>query len=191
MSQWGGRVSLVRHQTFRPATTPTRSPRSSGAGALRLSAWTCSRSPAPGVAAAAVRVTSTDKSLVRGTPQAENREQERGEEDLHADDHERRREDRHAFLCQAAESSGYPLADDDGAERDAGEREPAAREQSVLEPELGDAAIEPGVRVAEMVDGVDAGAEAEAEELRADHDQERTADQRVDPKRVPEDRRLA
>ena len=43
------------------------------------------------------------------------------------------------------------------------------------------------IAVAELVDGVGAAAEAEPDELRADHDEQRAAD-RVDEVQVPEER---
>src|SRR5690242_8100295 len=98
MSQWGGLVSILLHQTFRPAMTATTAPRRTGIGTLGLSNRARSRSPALGAAAAAVRVTSTANALALGPAQAEDGKQERREEDLHPDDDEGRREDRHALL---------------------------------------------------------------------------------------------
>src|SRR5262245_6691182 len=163
---------------------------SSGAGALRPNPWTRSRSSAPGVAAAAVRVASTAKVLALGPAQAEDREQERREEDLHADDDQRRREDRHALLGEAAEAAREPLPDHDAAEEHTREREARPEQEPVLEPELLNAALEPGIVVAEVVDRVDAAAEAEADELRADDDEQRAADDRVNLERVAEQRHV-
>ena len=60
----------------------------------------------------------------------------------------------------------------------------------MLEPDAAADPLERRVAVAELVDGVRPATEAEADELRPHHDQQRAADQRVDEEHVPEERRV-
>src|SRR5205814_2155006 len=94
------------------------------------------------------------------------------------------------FLCEAAQTLCHPSADDDGAERAARAHQREAEQQTVLEADPRARSFEPGVPVAELVDGVRAPAQAEADELRADDDEQRAADQRVDEEAAAEDRRV-
>src|SRR6266540_1243862 len=190
MSQWGGRVSIVRHQTSRAAIAATRSPRSTGLGIRRASARTRARE----AGTASSRVSSIGSTRPAGgrsalrAPQAQDREQERGEEDLDPDDLERGRQNRDPLLREASEPVGDPLCEDYSAEHDSGDRDAGSEYEAMLEAELGNAALEPGIAIAEVVHGVDATAESEAEQLSPDDEEERSADQRVDEERVPEQR---
>jgi len=106
---------------------------------------------------------SLGPASVVAAPQAEDREQERREEDLNSDDHERRRENRHSLLREAPKSLSAPRRDDQAAEPGPRCGQTPAEQEAVLEAEPGDASLEPGIAVPEVVDGIDPSAETEAE----------------------------
>ena len=65
-----------------------------------------------------------------------------------------------------------------------------AEQETVLEPDAAPDPLERRIAVAELVHGVGPAAEAEPDELRADNDEQRASDQRVDVELAPEDRRV-
>src|SRR5207244_256547 len=132
------------HNTLRPATVVTSAPRRTGTGILRTSGRTRSRARGRGAAAPTTRVSSIATTFsVFGAPQAQDREQERREEDLDPDDDERGREDRHSLLGEAAEPVGDPFRDDESADHGPRRGQSRSEEEAVLEAESGDAALEP------------------------------------------------
>src|SRR5579885_3283592 len=123
---------------------------------------------------------SADRSAPSGpAPQSQDGEQERREEDLQADDDQGRRENRGALLGEAAETALQPLDDDRRLEAEAGQGHDAAGEQTVLESDPLLEPLEQRIVLAQVVDAVGAGAEAERDHLAADDDEQRAADQRV------------
>ncbi len=118
------------------------------------------------------------------TAQTENRQEKCREEDLHADDQDRRSDDRETFVGQRSETVGDPRRDDDSADHDADEHERATEQQAVLEPKAAAHTIEPGVLLAHEVRAVGVRAETEREHLRADDHQQRAPDQRVQAPRA-------
>src|SRR3954470_4696795 len=94
---------------------------------------------------------SVTRRLAIVAPQPEDAEQERREEDLHTHDEQRRRGDRQALLREGGEVAAEPLDDDHRTEDEASECEPAAEEQSVLEPEAAPHPVEPRVALAHEV----------------------------------------
>src|SRR5215208_926536 len=117
-----GTSSLRWHARSPPCTVATNA-----TGGERLARTTCRLSGA--ITSVTAQISSTAPtaadSAARRTglaapPQAEDREQEGGEEDLDADDHQGRREDRQALLRQLAEPAVHPLDDDHDADDHAG-----------------------------------------------------------------------
>ena len=70
---------------------------------------------------------------------------------------------------------------------EAGDRDGAAEQQPVLEPEARAHAVEPGVLLAHEVRAVRVGAEAERDDLGADDHQQRAGDHRVQVPLAAED----
>ena len=79
--------------------------------------------------------------------------------------------------------------DHDAADRYTHCHEGETEQQPVLELDPTAPALERRIAVTELIDGVRAAAQAEADELRPDHDEQRATDQRVDVEAVPEERR--
>src|SRR3954469_1635712 len=126
-----------------------------GSSTIHASAWmaaTTSSTPSG-------RGTRRSRRTTRGVlavaaPEPENREQERREEDLQADDHERRTKHGEALLGEVAEAALGPADDDDNGHTKAGGEHRAAYEQTVLQPEASAHALEPRVPVAHEVHAV-------------------------------------
>src|SRR3954465_4654851 len=92
----------------------------------RIGATTSSSASGPG--------TSRSRRITRGglavtTPEPENREQERREENLQPDDHERRRQHSESLLREVAEAAFCPANHDHGDEREAGGEDAATQQE--------------------------------------------------------------
>src|SRR5215217_4882192 len=111
--------------------------------------------------------------------QAEDRQEERREEDLDPDDEQRHREHREALLGELAEAAVDPDAHDHDRQHEPREHHRAAEEEPVLEPEARPHAVEPRIAVAHEVGAVGVRAEPERQHLRADDQQQRPRDHRV------------
>ena len=95
---------------------------------------------------------------------------------------------RQPLLGKRPEPARDPLADDDALDRQPGDRDQATGEQSVLEPEARAASARRTDRCRRAGRCRSAAAEAEADQLCPDDDQQRAADQRVQQQLVAEDR---
>src|SRR6188472_351154 len=100
--------------------------------------------------------------------QTEDGQEERGEEDLQADDDQGRREHGQALLRQLPEAALDPGDDDAADDHEAGEQRESAGQQPVLEPEARAHAVEPRVPLAHEVRAVGMGAQAHRDDLDAD-----------------------
>src|SRR3954469_1518431 len=89
-------------------------------------------------------MTATRKST-SAAAQAQDAQEEGREDDLQADRHAGRREDRQALLRQRAEAVADPDAEDGGAGDDADAGHEQAEQQAVLEPEARAHPVEPRV----------------------------------------------
>src|SRR4051794_36651382 len=127
----------------------------------------------------------------RDAPEPEDAEQERREEDLDADDDERRGEDREALLGELPEAAVDPRHEDHRTDGEAGEDDGAAQEQAVLEMEARAHPVEPGVLLVHEVGAVCVGAQPERDDLDADDHQQRARDHRVEVPLAAEDLDLA
>ena len=105
--------------------------------------------------------------------------QERREEDLDADDDERRREHGEALLGELAESAIDPGGHDHQADDEPGEQRDATEQQAVLEPEARPHAVEPRILLVHEVRAVGVRAEPERHHLGPDDHQQRAGDHGV------------
>ena len=118
--------------------------------------------------------------LVEPASEPEDREHERGEEDLRTDHDERRPDQGEPRLAQRSEPARRPLPEDDPEQHQARDEDGARQEEPVLEPEARAEALEGLVVLADEVDAVRPGAQPEADRLRPEDDQQAAKDQRVD-----------
>ena len=104
-----------------------------------------------------------------------------------ADDDERHCEDRQRRLHQAVDTAGEPMVHAQDAEGEPGPDQGEAEQEAVLHADAPGHPLQQPIAIPELVDGIGAAAEAEPDELRPDHDEQRAAD-RVDEVQVPEER---
>src|SRR3954466_9140014 len=151
-----------------------------GSSTIHASAWmaaTTSSTPSG-------RGTRRSRRTTRGVlavaaPEPEDREQERREEDLQADNHQRGSENGPALFGEVAKTALGPTDDDEGCDREAGGEHAATQKQTVLQAEARTHALEPRVPVAHEVHAVRVCAEPERAYLRPDDHQQRAGDHRV------------
>lgn len=105
-------------------------------------------------------------------PQPEDGEQERREEDLHADHEPSRRQQRDLALTERARAAGQPVDDDHDPADQADEEDRPADEQAMLEPEAVAHPLEERVVQTHEVEAVRAGDQPEGNNLHPDDDQE-------------------
>src|SRR3954463_10721360 len=94
----------------------------------RIVATTSSSASGPGTSRSR-RITRAGLAVT--APEPENREQERREEHLQPDDHERRSEHSEPLLGEVAEAAFCPAHDDHGDQREAGGEDAAAQQEAV------------------------------------------------------------
>src|SRR3954468_868777 len=105
-----------------------------GSSTIHASAWmAATTSSTPSGRGTRRSRRSTRGVLAVAAPEPEDREQERREEDLQPDDHQRGRQHREALLGEVPEAAVGPADDDDGGERETAREDGAAEQQAVLE----------------------------------------------------------
>src|SRR5438874_13203611 len=97
---------------------------------------------------------SATRGSTSAPAQTENRQQERGEEHLQTDDHERRGDDRQALFREGPEAAADPVHDHHAAERQSGDHDRAPHGEPVLEPKACPHTVEPGVLLAHEIGAV-------------------------------------
>src|SRR4051794_32539909 len=156
---WLRRTTMATSSTPRTRPSATRTARGDGASAAGRSA-TGRGSAREGAAVSGLRATPG----LPAAAQTEDGQEERGEEDLQADDDQRRGEHGEPLFRQLPEAALDPGDDDAGDDGEAGEQRDAAGQQPVLEPEARPHAVEPRVALAHEVRPVGMRAEAHGDD---------------------------